>query len=174
MMGAWRTARLVALPVLAVLLLAACQPDPAPREVAAPTEPEEGEVAFRLIGPNEAALVVPVHVNGEGPYDFVFDTGATLTCLDRQLMEELGLQAEPGVMGRGVGVGGAGRVAVARLDSLRIGAAHAAGLTACVLDLSQLEAVGAPVQGLVGLNFMRAFRVELDFARSVLVLTDPG
>jgi predicted aspartyl protease len=155
------------------VLAAACRPDVAPREATAPAEPEEGEVAFRLVGPNEAALVVPVHVNGEGPYDFVFDTGATITCVDRQLMEELGLETEPGVMGRGVGVGGAGRVAVARLDSVRIGPARASGLTACVLDLRQLEAVGAPVHGLVGLNFMRAFRVELDFQRNVLVLTQP-
>jgi hypothetical protein len=33
--------------------------------------------------------------------------------------------------------------------------------------------VGTEVDGLLGLNFLRAFDVQLDFARNVLTLTAP-
>jgi predicted aspartyl protease len=38
--------------------------------------------------------VVAVRLNGAGPYDFMVDTGATVTVLDTALFHELGLQAE--------------------------------------------------------------------------------
>ena len=76
--------RLVAL--LAPLVLAGCmQPGGgAPVQVTG-----EGEVPFTLAGPGGAAIVVPVKINDTGPYNLVLDTGATLTCLDRALVERL-------------------------------------------------------------------------------------
>jgi predicted aspartyl protease len=41
-----------------------------------------------------ARTVVAVKLNGAGPYDFMVDTGATVTVLDIALFHELGLQAE--------------------------------------------------------------------------------
>ena len=59
------------------------------------------------------------------------------------------------------------------LDSIRVGGAVATDITACVLDLAQLKAVSPRVDGLLGLNFLRAYRVTLDFERSVLMLQRP-
>jgi hypothetical protein len=56
---------------------------------------------------------------------------------------------------------------------MRVGAASARGLTACALDLQVLRRVGPEVRGLLGLNFLRGFRVTLDFEREVLRLTRP-
>src|SRR5215510_9417073 len=67
-----------------------------------------GEVEFDLAGPGGAVLVVPVYLNGTGPYDFVLDTGATLTCVDQKLAAQLGLPSRFGRMGIGAGVGGTG------------------------------------------------------------------
>src|ERR1700743_3420525 len=47
---------------------------------------------FRLV--NGFAVIVPVTVNGHGPYDFMLDTGSTVTAVDRELGQELALQAE--------------------------------------------------------------------------------
>jgi|GEM_PF-3917599 len=58
--------------------LAACQEDVRPTVSSAPVDSVAGEVEFALAGPGGAALLVPVFVNGEGPFDFVLDTGATL------------------------------------------------------------------------------------------------
>lgn len=72
-----------------------------------PSQTAPGEVTFELAGPNEAAMVVPVKINGKGPYDFVLDTGATFTCVDRSLAEELRLPDWSGPFGTVV-IGGRG------------------------------------------------------------------
>jgi predicted aspartyl protease len=41
-----------------------------------------------------ARTVVAVKLNGAGPYDFMVDTGATVTVLDTALFQKLGLPAE--------------------------------------------------------------------------------
>jgi hypothetical protein len=60
-------ALLTATALLAASLAAACAvPGEAP--AAAPADPRGGG-AVPLAGPGGAALVVPVHVNGQGPFD---------------------------------------------------------------------------------------------------------
>ena len=152
--------------------LAACDPGAAAR-VQAPADSAAGEVAFELAGPGGAALIVPVYLNGEGPFDFVLDTGATYTCVDQALAARLGLRERRGQIAVGAGVGGAGRVRLVAVDSMRVGAASASGLTACVIDLQALRSIGSGAQGLVGLNFLKSFRVTLDFQRNVVALRVP-
>lgn len=157
---------------LALLLLAACDVG-APARVTTPADSAAGEVAFRLIGPNEAALVVPVMLNGEGPYDFILDTGATFTCVADSTAARLDLPERQLVGGIGVGIGGTGRLRLATVDSLRIGAARAYDVPVCLLDLSHTQLLGTRIDGLVGLNVLKQFRVTLDFERKIVRLTEP-
>jgi predicted aspartyl protease len=150
--------------------LAACEATSAPDRVTIPADSAAGEVAFELAGPGGAALTVPVHVNGSGPYRFVLDTGATLTCVNSRVAAELELPEQRGMTGMGAGVASSGRMRLVRVDSLRVGGAAAAGLTACELDLAHVEALGIEIDGLLGLNFLREYRVTLDFEREVLIL----
>lgn len=161
---------------LAALLaqVPACPLTQGPRGVTYPADPEAGEIAFRFEGPGEAALMVPVEINGAGPFAFVLDTGATLTCVDQALVDSLGLPAQRGAVGTGATVGGTGAVRLVRLDSLRLGGAAAQDLPACVLDLAHIGDVGVQVDGLLGLNFLRRFDLALDFRRNVLTLAEPG
>lgn len=162
-----KLARLV--PTLSLLI--GCQVA-APARVQAPPDSAAGEISFRLAGPGGAALLVPIYLNGEGPFEFVLDTGATITCVDQPLAERLNLPEQRGQIGLGAGVGGAGRVRLVGIDSLRLGAAEASGLTACVLDLQQVRAISPDVAGLLGLNFLKEFRVTLDFERNILLLQE--
>lgn len=163
----WTASRWVGGSLLPLLLTATgCEQRAAPRvHVAADTAARE--VPFRLVGPNGVALVVAVHINGEGPFDFVFDTGATYTCLDQALTRRLGLETRPGA-GTGIGVSGVRRVPVVEVDSIRIGTNGIDGLRACVLNLSHMRQLGIPIHGIVGLNFMKSFRITLDFERERL------
>jgi predicted aspartyl protease len=169
----WRRGAALVLHALLVCLVASACDIGAPARVDAPADTAAGEVAFRLAGPNDVALLVPVYLNGQGPFDFVLDTGATMTCISHQTAEHLELPRQRGAVGVGVGIGGGGRVSFVRVDSLRLGAAQAFDMTACLLDLQHIQAVGPEVHGLVGLNFLRSFRVTLDFERNVLVLVQP-
>jgi predicted aspartyl protease len=149
----------------ALLVAAACRgPSPERRVV----DTSKGEVAFDLAGPGGAVLVVPVYINGSGPYDFVLDTGATLTCVDQTLEAALKLPARFGPLGIGAGVAGTGQVRIVRIDSIRTGSAGEQRLDACVLDLQHLRAFGPKVQGLLGLNFLKDYKVGLDFERKVV------
>ena len=158
--------------LLSLVLLAGCrQLDP--REVRVPADSAAGEIPFQLAGQNGAAIIVPVNINGEGPYDFVLDTGATVTCVDAALADSLALPPLRGAIGTGAGATGSGQLRLVRIDSVRVAGASAAGLPGCVLDLAHIQAVGFEADGLLGLNFLKPFRVTLDFERSVLILRAP-
>ncbi len=158
---------LVAVACAGALAASGCQLQPERVEVVADTA--AGETPFRLVGPGEAALVVPVHLNGRGPYDFILDTGATLTCVTRSVADTLDLR-ESRVPAVGVGVGGAGRVQLAQVDSLRLGGTLALDVPVCLLDLSQTSILGTEIEGLLGLNVLKEFRVTIDFERGVVRL----
>jgi hypothetical protein len=75
-------------------------------------------IGFELVGPKEAAIVVPVEVNGEGPFDLVVDIGGTFTCLDESLAERLELRDAP----RSLSEQGSAAAAGARYGSAGSGA----------------------------------------------------
>jgi hypothetical protein len=56
-----------------------------------------------------------------------------------------------------------------RLDRLRLGGSTVRGLEVFVYDLPPLLAA----DGLVGLDFLRRFRVTFDFEAGVLILREP-
>lgn len=157
--------------VLGLLVLAACVQVPVDSSGSA--TPAAGEMSFSFQGAGDAAIVVPVRLNGQGPYDFVLDTGATLTCLDTALARELDLPEARGVVGRGATLGSSGGVEVYRLDSLAIGDATVNDLMACALDLEHIRGAGLDVDGLVGLNVLKQYTMTIDFDRRMLRL-EPG
>lgn len=132
-----------------------------------------GDIPITLAGASGAAILVPVHINKRGPYQFVVDTGATLTCVDQTLAERLELPQPVGMLGYGATLGETGTVGLHRIDTLDVGDVSAARLTACSLDLQRMEQVGLKADGLLGLNFLKSFKVTLDFERKVLSLTPP-
>jgi predicted aspartyl protease len=178
--GAAHGTKRIPTPVLIVLSLcaaAACDTGaPASSRIATDTAAADStaaasdEVAFRLAGPNDAALIVPVHINGQGPFDFVLDTGATMTCVDASLTTRLALEPEPGSLGFGLDATRPGQVQLIRIDSLRLGHAIATNLQGCVLDLAHIQQAGLDVHGLLGLNFLKEFQLTIDFSRERLTL----
>ncbi len=145
-----------------------------PRRATVVADAEAGEIPIRMVGPGGAALVVATHVNGEGPFDLILDTGATYTCFSESLAQQLELPERRMGIGIGVGVGGAGRVRMVNVDTLRVGGAVATDMPACVLELAQLQAIARDIHGLLGLNFLRNYHVSLDFERNVLRLRLPA
>ena len=167
------------LPLLLVMVLGALMLGPGcrdPRRAASSSAAADStarEVAIRWVGPGDAALAVPVRINGREPVDLILDTGATLTCVDTALAREYELPEEQGFLGGAIGVGGTGRVDLHSVDSLHIGGAVVHGLTICAIALDALRDVDENVRGLLGLNALRGFQVTLDFDRNVLRLAPP-
>lgn len=143
-----------------------------PAPVNVPPDSAADEVAFHL-APRGSAILVSAYINGKGPVDLILDTGSTITCLDDSLVEQLKLPARRGAVGVGAGIGISGPLKLVRVDSLRVGAAAASDLTACSLNMSSLQRISPGARGLLGLNFLREFRVNIDFERGVLQLVKP-
>lgn len=141
-----------------------------PSEVGQPSETSPGEVRFEMAAPNDAAIIVPVKINGKGPYKFVLDTGATFTCIDNKLVEELKLPEWKGQFGVAVLTPGEGSVRLVSIDSIEVGEAKATKLQACTIDLQQMQKMGLDAKGLVGLNFLKSYRMSIDFERRTLKL----
>jgi predicted aspartyl protease len=125
------------------------------------------EVGFRLAGAENPLILVPTQVNGRGPYEFILDTGAGMSLLAPRLATELGIVATGSREGRGAV--GSVQVAMARADSLAIGEARSGplpvGITAEVDRIG--AAVGHRIDGDIGYDFLKAFRLTLDYQRRV-------
>ena len=163
---------LVAAGVTLSVALAACDRTGFPKRVAVPPDSAANEVEFHM-APRGSAILVSAFINGRGPIDLILDTGATLTCLDDSLANQLNLPARRGAVGVGAGVGLSGPLRLLRVDSLRVGSSEATNLTVCSLDLRSLQHVSPGARGLLGLNFLKSFRVNIDFNRRVLQLAAP-
>jgi len=132
------------------------------------------EVGFRLAGTDQPLILVPARVNDRGPYEFILDTGAGMSLLSPRLADALGVVPTDTREGRGA----AGRVtvAMARVDSIAIGAARGGpmpiGITADVDRIG--AAVGHRIDGDVGYDFLKAFRLTVDYQRRVVRLATGG
>jgi len=127
------------------------------------------EVNFRLAGGPQPLILVPVRVNDADARDFILDTGAGTSLLSPQLARELGVEAtgkrQAQVAGGRVDVG------LGRVASLSVGGASAEDLEVAIVNLDDLgRAVGARVEGDLGHNFLKSFRVTVDYGRGVLRL----
>lgn len=130
-------------------------------------------IRFQLADARKPLVLVPARVNGEGPFRFALDTGASTTVVSRSLARELGIEGSRA----SVMVGGGGRVAglFGAKASLEVGAAASGNLDVIVGPFLEplSEAVGVTLDGIVGYNFLRQYRVTLDYPGSILALENP-
>jgi predicted aspartyl protease len=127
------------------------------------------KINFRIATPTKPALLVPTLVNGKGPYEFALDTGAATTVLSQDLANSLGLKA--GIASEGIGAGGRVGVSITSVDSLAIGEAKQDNLQVAITDLSLLsKAVGTTLAGIIGYNFLKNFKMTIDYSHGILTL----
>jgi hypothetical protein len=104
----------------------------------------------------------------------VLDTGATLTCVDGMLAQELKLPDAEGTVALGGGIRGLGPMRLVALDSVALGDATVHDVRGCTVDLTPMRAAGLDVRGLLGLNVLREYRLTVDFDRRIVRLEPPS
>lgn len=131
---------------------------------------EQSEIHFRLVA--GFAVIVPVYINGGGPYDFLLDTGATLTVVDSSLAPALDLIKT----GDGVVSGPVQplpvTVTVAR--SLEVGPIKRFRLEMIVRDLEGVRAIDRSIQGILGQNALNTIDFLIDYHRKRVVIDNDG
>ena len=134
--------------------------------------PSSAKVKFRLAGGTQPLILLPVEVNGEGPFEFILDTGAGTSLLSSELGQRLGVK----ILGskEGQSAGGAISVSLAKVSSLAVGSAKLRDVDVGLVDLSHIgKTVGAKIDGDLGYNFLKHFRITLDYRKSEIRLDDP-
>jgi predicted aspartyl protease len=130
------------------------------------------KVKFRLAGGAQPLILLPVKVNNRGPFEFIFDTGAGTSLLSTELAQQLNIK----IIGSKEGQSAGGKVAVslAKVDSLVVGETKLDDVDVGIVDLSHIgRTVGAKIDGDLGYNFLKHFRVTIDYRDSELRLDDP-
>ncbi|AXB80700.1 hypothetical protein TQ38_029535 (plasmid) [Novosphingobium sp. P6W] len=110
-------------------------------------------------------VYVDVEINGEGPFHFLFDTGAS-NILTPKMAERLGLAVRANV--EATGTGGAQAGGSTTVGSVRLGDAMLSSQTFYVLDLPPGTSDDAPVDGLIGFEWLDRFLTRLDYASGKL------
>jgi predicted aspartyl protease len=122
-----------------------------------------GQVAFRLAAADKPLVIVPVLVNGSHAYEFALDTGASVTVVTPELARQQGLTLRE--MPSMAGGGGTMSASAGQLESLALGGAESRRVSVVASGfLGPLsDAVGAKLDGILGYNFLREFRVTIDY-----------
>lgn len=132
-------------------------------------KPTRVEIKFQLGGPSKPVVLVPVLVNGKGPYQFALDTGAGQTVVSSELAKELAL--DPGEKKEALGAGGKVSVSLSKVRSIAIESAKLEDVPVVITDLSLLRlAVGGKLDGILGYNYLRNFKVTIDYPKGKLAL----
>jgi PDZ domain/Aspartyl protease len=154
------------------LLAAAALPTSAQaRGIALRNGAKAANLGFRLI---DNRLFVAVHLDGRGPYQFVFDSGGS-NIIDEPLARELGLPLRDGFSMPGAGESTLpawrSQVREARLGAVEMRDAHFV-----VMPLGEIrQAIGFErLDGLVGHELLQRFVVGIDFAATQLRFDEPA
>jgi hypothetical protein len=116
--------------------------------------------------------IVPVSINGSGPYNFLLDTGSNVTLVDRRLLHELRISGtDPVTITTVLGETSQQRGMSAR--SLSIGGLSVQHVALTTFDGPQVFRFDEPVQGILGQNFLEQFDLLIDNDQQTLTL-DPG
>src|SRR5437016_12973249 len=95
--------------------------------------PRSAKVKFRLAGGAQPLILLPVEVNGEGPFEFILDTGAGTSLLSSDLRQKLGIK----ILGskEGQSAGGPVSVSLAKVRSLAVASAKLDDVDVGLVDL---------------------------------------
>jgi predicted aspartyl protease len=104
--------------------------------------------------------VVAVRLNGAGPYDFMVDTGATVTVLDTALFQELGLTAEGS--SRITSSAGVTNQIRSVVKEVALDGLSAQNIAVVSMKSPVAESEYPAVRGILGENFLRHFDILFD------------
>src|SRR5438477_12571660 len=139
---------------------------------AATISPGSAKIKFRLAGGAQPLILVPVHVNDRGPFDFILDTGAGTSLLASDVAKQLELKTISSKEGQSAR--GKVSVSLAKVDSLAAGEAKLHDVDVGIVDLSQIgKTIGAKIDGDLGYNFLKHFRVTINYRDCEIRFEDP-
>jgi len=125
-------------------------------------------------------VFVAVSIQGQGPYTFVLDTGASRTVIDQRVADSLQLEAVPAIP-IASDVSGAVEARIVRVREWHLGDVPLPAAIVASLDLSgpnspaMQQLVSQRFDGLLGSDALSSFgAVTIDYANGALTLAPPS
>ena len=129
---------------------------------------------FNLVSQDKPIIIVKAEVNGEGPFDFAVDTGASVTVLSNWLAQKLEMSENPGTQKKGHACCGEVDMALSSVKSVKLGDVEARDLQVALMDLSSIsEAMKIDLAGIIGYSFMKDYRVIVDYPNRDILFQKP-
>lgn len=132
------------------------------------------EISFKTKG--EHIIIVPVKINQSAKqYNFMLDTGA-LTLVSKKTAKELNLPSGVEIVAKD-SVGATKPMQLINLDLFRLGNMTVAECPTGILDFSEFggnlkDPEGLDIDGVIGSNFLRYFKVTIDYKNEKLYLSN--
>ena len=149
-----------AMPALLSVVPVAPEPQPAP--ASPPSTPAEADV-LDFAADAASRMTVPVSIEGQGPFNFIVDTGSERTVIARDLAERLGL--DQGRDARVHSMTEVSTVATFLIPTLDVGGRKSSAIHAPGLERRNLGA-----EGMLGTDMLAAKRVSFDFKRQQMTV----
>jgi hypothetical protein len=132
------------------------------------------EIRFRLFEPDHL-MMVKVYVNEAGPFDFIFDTGASMTVISPATARAAGI-GEGGRQAKAMGANkGQLDARVVRLRSVRIGTIDTRNIYGAIVTMAPLNrSMAVRVGGIIGYNLLRRYRITIDYPKRCVWLETPS
>ncbi|HEV2913507.1 MAG TPA: aspartyl protease family protein [Pyrinomonadaceae bacterium] len=127
-------------------------------------------VRFRLV--RDHFVVVSVRLNGEGPFDFMLDTGTNSTIIDLALHGQLALPTSDRISL--MTLAGSRTVPRAWLRRVALGAKAVENLEILCGDLRDIRSLDARIRGVLGQNFLSQFNYILNYAERRIEFEEDG
>jgi len=143
-------------------------PDGAGGDANAPAPASAPAAAAPIHRDRVGRIIVPVTINGSGPFRFMVDTGANQTVLAQSVVARLNLPVDPENLISVVGVSGTAQVASAHVDRLDAGAVHFSDVQLPVLSGPVFDGI----DGILGMDGFDGKRVTANFVRGEFRIVD--
>jgi hypothetical protein len=135
--------------------------------------------AIHFRSPRGSSIVLPVYMDDNGPFDFLMDTGSTITMIDPELLRSLRLDVIEG--GTVATLTGKTPIPLAVARTVSVGPLTETKVELGVRDLAGLREVDSKIRGVLGQNVLRNVdylidnrkrTIEFDFGGSLAAVLD--
>ncbi len=131
-------------------------------------------ISFRMI---KNLMIIPLTINGKGPFNFVLDTGVGLMIIsDPRLIDSLQISNLKSIKISGLGEGEDLSAYISPGIELALESTKAENISAAVLKTDVFELsnyAGINIHGLIGYEFFNSFIVRINFINNTLTLFRP-
>ena len=132
------------------------------------------DIPFQLI---KNLIIIPLYINGLGPYNFLLDTGVTQTIItDTTFVKRLNLKNYNMIKVQGYGFGTEVEALFTRELSITVGKATINNVPTAIFkrDIFDLSSyLGIPIHGIIGYYFFNSFIVKINYKGNKLTIYAP-